>query len=187
MTENLRLDDLPLDDAARVRYIMAACQELERAMHPNNQFKTMAEKLNAKLAGLPGKAGRPVSWKSMERLYYFWKGGKKDHKTGQRITPPRCWQAVFDGRTAPANRQQVRTGQACFKAHLALLASRHPRSLTTAVKELYKEWELGMPVPGYEGLNPTGNEKMPAGWSKRNLLHLKSRRLQRNRLRISAL
>lgn len=171
MYEELRLEDLPLDDAARVRYIVAACKELEREMYPTKHFAEMAAELTRRLAGLSGPAARPVAAKSMERLYYYWQQGKKN-KRGQRVTAPRCWQAVFDGRTVAANRQQVRTAQPCFRAHLALLASRHPRSLTTAIHELFAEWDNGLPIPGYEGMNPTGREPRPAGWSMENLYRL---------------
>ena len=171
MHENVRLDDLPLEDAARVRYLVAACKSLEQEQFPTQHFAEMAAALTLRLAGLSGAAARPVSAKSMERYYYNWKGGKKD-KRGQRVTAPRCWQAVFDGRTVAANRRQVRTAQPCFRAHLALLASRHPRSLTTAIQELYAEWESGKAIPGYEGMNPTGREPYPAGWSKERLYRL---------------
>lgn len=171
MHENLRLDDLPLEDAARVRYLVGACKSLEQEQFPTQHFAEMAAALTLRLAGLSGAAARPVSAKSMERYYYNWKGGKKN-KRGQRVTAPRCWQAVFDGRTVAANRRQVRTAQPCFRAHLDLLASRHPRSLTTAIEELYREWEAGKAIPGYEGLNPTGREPYPAGWSMENLYRL---------------
>ena len=171
MYEDLRLEDLPMDDAARVRYIVAACKELEREMYPTKHFTEMAAELTRRLAGLSGAAARPVSAKTMERLYYYWQQGKKN-KRGQRVTAPRCWQAVFDGRTVAANRQQVRTAQPCFRAHLALLASRHPRSLTTAIHELFAEWDNALPIPGYEGMNPTGREPRPAGWSMENLFRL---------------
>ena len=171
MYQDLRLEDLPLDDAARVRYIVAACKELEREMYPTKHFADMAAELTRRLAGLSGAAARPVAPKTMERLYYYWQQGKKN-KRGQRVTAPRCWQAVFDGRTVAANRRQVRTAQPCFRAHLALLASRHPRSLTTAIYELFAEWDNGLPIPGYEGMNPTGREPRPAGWSMENLYRL---------------
>lgn len=171
MYEDLRIDDLPLDDAARVRYLVWACQALEREAYPTKHFAEMAAALTTRLAGLSGAASRPVSAKTMERLYYYWQQGKKN-KRGQRVTAPRCWQAVFDGRTVAANRQQVRTAQPCFRAHLALLASRHPRSLTTAILDLFAEWDNALPIPGYEGMNPTGREPRPAGWSMENLYRL---------------
>jgi len=71
MYEDLRLEDLPLDDAARVRYIVAACKELEREMNPTRHFSDMAAELTRRLAGLRGPASRPVSAKTMERLFHY--------------------------------------------------------------------------------------------------------------------
>lgn len=160
MHENLRPDDLPLEDAARVRYLVAACKSLEQEQFPTQHFAEMAAALTLRLAGLSGAAARPVSAKSMERYYYNWKGGKKD-KRGRRVTAPRCWQAVFDGRTVAANRQQVRTAQPCFRAHLALLAGRHPRSLTNRHSGALCRVAAGQGNPRLRGHEPHRARALP--------------------------
>lgn len=165
----LRIDDLPLDDAARVRMLMTACEWLARQQYPTHHFAQAAVDVSAKLAGLEGNAARPLSMQTMRRLYYDWVNGKTDKKTGEVLAAPRTWLCLVDRRTVAANRAGARTAQRCFLAHLAKLAARHNRSRRTAVQELYNEWYTCQTIPGYEGLNYAPNMPLPEGWSYDNL------------------
>lgn len=167
---NLRMDDLPLADAARIRYLMQACIELEREQYPTQHFATAATVVSAKLAGLEGAASRPLSMQTMRRLYYDWKNGKNDKQTGRQLAAPRTWQCLIDRRTVAANRRRTRTASPAFISHLELLAGRHPLSLATAIKELYDDWASCKTIPGYEGMNPEPNMPLPEGWSYDNLM-----------------
>lgn len=158
LAPDLRLDDLPVTDATRVRLIEAACKWVDAQPAPTRCMEQAAVELSARLAGLAGAAARPVSAKSMERIWYRWK------RAG------RSWRALVDRRTVAANRCGARTAQRSFRAHLAMLASKHPRSLRGAVRELYEEWRSGASIPGYEGLNYRQGLPLPEGWSEDNLL-----------------
>jgi len=151
-------DELPLPQMTRVRLLEAALRWVEEQTWPIKSLPEAAQNLTARLARLEGPASRPVSAKTLERLLYAWR------RAG------RCWQALVDGRTLRAARCGVRTASPAFRAHLALLAGRHPRSLVTAIKELYREWMEGRAIPGYEGLNHQPNMPLPQGWSVDNLM-----------------
>lgn len=166
----IRMDDLPLDDAARVRYLMNTCEWLSRQQYPTHHFAQAAVDVSARLAGLEGAASRPLSMQTMRRLYYDWVNGKTDKKTGEVLAAPRTWLCLVDRRTVAANRAGARTAQHCFIAHLAKLAARHPRSLRSAVGELYNEWYTCKTIPGYEGMNYAPNMPLPEGWSYDNLI-----------------
>lgn len=157
---DLRLDDLPLNDATRVRLIERTCQWLLLQTCPTKLISQAASELSALLSSLSGPAGRPVSAKTLTRLYYRYK------KAGNR------WEALLDGRSSTANRRKARTANKAFRAHLALLATRHKRCLASAVRELYEEWKNCKPIPGYEGLNYAPDMPLPSGWSMDNLLRL---------------
>lgn len=154
----LRLDDLPLPDATRVRLLEAALRWVETQAQPTKALGQAAVDVTARLGGLEGPASRPVSAKTLERMLYAWR------KAG------RTWQALVDKRTLKSARCGVRTANRAFRAHLALLASRHPRSLVSAIKELYGEWQAGQAIPGYEGLNYQPGMPLPQGWSMDNLM-----------------
>lgn len=172
---SLALHDLPLPEATRIRALMGACKWLDMQFSPTKHFAQAAEAVTQEVAGLRRADGgdcpssRPVSAKSMERYYYAWKSGKKD-KQGRKVTPPQCWQCFLDTRTVAANRKQVRTAQRPFRAHLALLFSRHKACATSAIHDLWQQWDDGKPIPGYEGMNYRRNMERPAGWSMENLL-----------------
>lgn len=154
----LRADDLPLPEATRVRLAEAALRWVEAQEFPIKSLPEAARNLTARLEGLGGAAGRPVSAKTLERMLYAWR------KAG------RAWQALVDKRTLAPARCGVRTANRAFRAHLALLAGRHPRSLMSAIKELYAEWREGKAIPGYEGANCLPNMPLPQGWSADNLM-----------------
>lgn len=158
LAPDLRMDDLPVPDATRLRLIEAACRWVDIQVAPTRSMEQAATELSARLAVLVGAAARPVSAKSMERIWYRWK------RAG------RSWQALVDRRTVAANRCGARTAQRSFRAHLAMLASKHPRSLRGAVRELYEEWRSGASIPGYEGMNYAEGLPLPDGWSEDNLL-----------------
>lgn len=157
---DLMLDDLTPDDATRVRLIERTCKWLLDQTYPTKHFEQAAVDLTARLRGLKGPAGRAVSAKTLTRLYYRYKAA------GCR------WQSLLDGRSSTANRRKARTANKAFRAHLALLATRHKRCLASAVRELYEEWENCKPIPGYEGLNYEPGIPLPSGWSMDNLLRL---------------
>lgn len=155
---SLRLDDLPLADATRVRLLEETCKWLAVHAKPSSAFGEAAVEVSARLLGLDGPAARPVSEGSMRRFYYSW------------INAGKSWRALVDRRTIAANRARVRTAQPAFRAHLAMLAGRHKRALTGAIKELYKDWREGKTIPGYEGCNYKPNMPLPSGWSVDNLM-----------------
>lgn len=158
-SDNL-LAELPVPQANRLRMIEAACRRISAARFPSKAFAAEAEELSRQLAEEPGAAGRAISAKTMTRLYYKWR------KAGEKI------EALLDGRMSELNRNRARTSSAAFRAHLALLATRHKRCLRSAVRELYKEWRSCKTIPGYEGCNHTPGMELPAGWSYDNLVRL---------------
>lgn len=172
---SLTLNDLPVPEAARIHALMNACQWLDGQNTPTKCFAQAAEAVTLEVAGLRRADGgespssRPVSPKSMERYYYAWKSGKRD-KQGRKVTEPGCWQCFLDARTVAANRKKTLTAQRPFRAHLSLLFSRHKACATSAILELWKEWDEGKPIPGYEGMNYRRRLERPAGWSMENLL-----------------
>ncbi len=158
MNATLRLDDLPLPLATRCRLIVAACEKIDAAEKTSHAFAPVAVELSANLAGLQGPAGRVVTAKTMERLFYRWRnGGRK-------------WQAIIDGRTATANAKAALTAQPRFRAHLAMLAGKHKRCMRSAIEELFTEWRTCVAIPGYEGMNYQPGMPLPHGWSVDNLL-----------------
>lgn len=157
---DLMLDELTPDDATRVRLIERTCKWLLDQTYPTKHFEQAAVDLTARLRGLKGPAGRAVSAKTLTRLYYRYKAA------GCR------WQSLLDGRSSTANRRKARTANKAFRAHLALLATRHKRGLAGAVRELYEEWRTCQTIPGYEGLNYEPDMPLPSGWSMDNLLRL---------------
>ena len=156
---SMRLDDIQdINQANRVRFLEAACKWIAASCKPSSEFAQAARDVSARLVSLEGVAARPISEGTMRRLYYKWlKAGKN-------------WRALVDMRTVFANRANVRTAQPAFRAHLALLASKHKRCLMSAIKELYREWREGKVIPGYEGLNYKPNMPIPHGWSVDNLM-----------------
>ncbi len=162
---NLTLDDLPVPDATRIRILLAACEWLATQRTPTSCFEQAAVNVTARLEGLEGPSSRPVSAKSMQRLYYRWLNGNAG-------APARHWGCLLDGRTQAVNRALVRTASPAFRAHLALLAARSKRGARQAVKDLYDEWANCEEIGGYEGCNYKPNMPLPAGWSYDNLLRL---------------
>lgn len=155
---SLRLDDLPLADATRVRLLEETCKWISTNPKPSSSFERAAVEVSARLVGLDGPAARPVSEGTMRRMYYAW------------IHAEKSWRALLDRRTIAANKNRVRTAQPAFRAHLAMLAGRHKRALMGAIKELYKDWRDGKVIPGYEGMNYKPNMPLPSGWSVDNLM-----------------
>lgn len=155
---SLRLDDLALPDATRVRMLEAACKWIAASCKPSSEFAQAARDVSARLVSLEGAAGRAISEGTMRRLYYAWQNAAQS------------WHALLDKRTIAANRARVRTAQPAFRAHLAMLAGKHKRALMGAIKELYKEWTNGETIPGYEGMNYKPNMPLPSGWSVDNLM-----------------
>lgn len=175
LAPSLRLDDLPLADAARVRVLLGAVKWLEAKISPTKHMAEAAEAATARVAGLcnadgsPSPAARPISKKTMERYYYAWKGGKKNKK-GRKVAEPGTWQCLLDDRVTAANRKEVRTAQPCFRAFLARLYAKHRAAAMSAIRELYDLWENCQSIPGYEGLNYARGMSHPEGWSTENLL-----------------
>ena len=172
---SLSLNDLPIPEAARIRALTGACKWLDLQPAPTKCFHIAAQSVTESVAGLslpdgsPCVSSRPVSPGSMQRYYYSWKNGKRD-KAGRQLCPPGNWLCFLDARLTAANRKQARTADRRFRAYLALLLSRHPQCATTAIQELWHQWDAALPIPGYEGLNYKRNMPRPAGWSLENLL-----------------
>lgn len=160
MEDGLRMDDMPLPDASRVRKLVAVCEWVEAQPAPSACFAQAAAEASARMASLEGPASRPLSAGTMRRLYYAWKKAGRD------------WRALVDRRTAVANAARVRTAQPAFRAYLAGLAAKHRRALAGAVRELYKAWAEGRAIPGYEGMNYKPGMPIPAGWSMDNIKRL---------------
>lgn len=153
---SLREDDLSPWELSRVKMIARVLSWLEAQPKFTKALQGAAAELSARLSVLEGAAGREISAKSLERLYYRWRNAGRN------------WRTLVDRRTMTANKSRSRTGQRCFIAHLHLLASRHDRTLIGAIEELKKEWDTGKPVPGYEGVARVPGV-YPTGWSEDNL------------------
>lgn len=151
---------LSVQNSTRVMILETACRWLEEQATPTACFAQAAVEASARLAGVPGPAGRKVSAGTMRRLYYSWKAAGRSR------------QGLVDMRLSEVNRVKVRTAQPAFRAHLAMLATKHKRSGVQAIKELYAAWKECRSIPGYEGLNYQPNMPLPAGWSVDNLQRL---------------
>lgn len=172
---SLSMNDLPVPEAARIRALVGACKWLDLQPAPTRVFHLAAASVTEHVANLVLPDGsrcvssRPVSPGSMERYYYAWKNGKRD-KAGRQVAPPGSWLCFMDARLVAANRKGVRTADRRFRAHLALLLARHPQCATSAIQELWRAWDEGRPIPGYEGMNYRRGMPRPDGWSLENLL-----------------
>ena len=172
---SLAMHDLPLPEITRIRALMGAAKWLDSQFAPTKHFAEAAEAVTREVAGLRQADGgmchsaRPVSAKTMERYYYYWKRGKTDKK-GRKVSEPGTWQCFMDTRTVAANRKKARTALRTFRAYLSLLLSRHKACATSAIHDLWQQWDDGKTIPGYEGLNYQRNMARPAGWSMENLL-----------------
>lgn len=172
---SLSMNDFPPPETARILALMAACKWLELQPAPTKCFAQAAAEVTEYVAtlvlpdGSPCVSSRPVSPGSMQRYYYDWKNGK-DNKAGRQVAPPGSWLCFADARLVAVNRKGVRTADRRFRAHLALLLARHPQCATSAIHELWRAWDEGRPIPGYEGLNYRRGMTRPDGWSLENLL-----------------
>ncbi len=161
----LTLSHLPLPVATRIRHLLGVCEWIA-AQHPHTSyFEQGAVNATALCAGLPGHAGRKISPKTMQRLWYRW-------LKGWRGAPARHWGCLLDGRTQSMNRAKVRTADPAFIQYLGAKVVRFKRSAKAAIDELYEEWGAGQLIPGYEGCNYKPNMPLPAGWSYENLMRL---------------
>lgn len=181
-------DELPAPERSRIRALLQAIKWLDSRHAPTKCFAEAAAAVTAAVAGLryPNGAAhfaaRAVSARSMERYYYAFKRGKYS-KAGRLVAPAGTWEAVSDGRTSEANRKQAATANRRFRALLAALAAKHKACSTAAVEELYRMWDNGETIPGYEGQNYRRNMPRPKGWSMDNLLRKMPRKQQLTILR----
>lgn len=74
----LDLTCVPQEQIDRARVLESVCLELDTMVAPTSHMKEMAKRASAKLSSLEGIAGRSISAKTMERIWYNWKNGGKD-------------------------------------------------------------------------------------------------------------
>lgn len=150
---------LPIKRAeiTRAQILAHVCERLEKLGAPSIHLETEAQNASVLLSDLPQNTGRPISAKTLERIWYKWrKGGKK-------------WGVLIDQRVWGMNARYLKTNQQCFREYLLRLCNEH-ETKREAVAELLRQWREGLPIPGYMGANNAKEMPYPAGWSVANLM-----------------
>lgn len=76
----LDLTCVPHEQIDRARVLESVCLELDTMVAPTSHMKEMAKRASAKLSSLEGIAGRSISAKTMERIWYTWKNNGRNIK-----------------------------------------------------------------------------------------------------------
>ncbi len=76
----LDLTCVPHEQIDRARVLESVCLELDTMVAPTSHTKEMAKRASAELSSLEGIAGRSISAKTMERIWYTWKNNGRNIK-----------------------------------------------------------------------------------------------------------
>ncbi len=76
----LDLTCVPQEQKERAHVLERVCLELDTMVAPTSHMKEMAKRASAKLSSLEGIAGRSISAKTMERIWYTWRNNGRNIK-----------------------------------------------------------------------------------------------------------
>lgn len=146
------------EEIKRAEILAMMCSDLDKARIPTTHFHEKAQEASRMLAEIPGTPGRPVSKKTMERVWYKWRVRKR-------------WEDLVDQRVWGLHNKDLPTTQRDFLLHISKLCDAYTTK-KQAVEELLRQWRDGESVPGYEGQNNGKNLPYPKGWSFDNLMKI---------------
>lgn len=157
-TDQISIAAVPFAEIERAQILAQACTQMEQSGMPTKLFNDKAQEVSKLLAKLPGTTGRPISGKTLERIWYKWKKDKK-------------WEHLVDQRIWGLNNEKRPTAQRHFLLHLATLCEKCSTK-KQAAEELLRQWRNAETIPGYEGKNSPKGQPYPKGWSFDNLMRI---------------
>ncbi len=147
---------IPIEERTKAMYLLACVSRIHTAVSRKDALAIAVEYMANK--------GYTTSAKSIERAYYKW--SKIQRERGQAAAD----QSLLDARRASVRPNNSRVHTPRFLTYWRGLAATYQRSSKAALKELYRRWHAGEPIPGYE--HNHDRRTTPKGWSRANLLKL---------------